>query len=90
MRKLQEGQAKQEQGALSKRVTREILRTEQYVQGPQTGQGLRKCFSPLKTLRGSRGPGISKEALTNIKIAILKETFAADTLTGDEQDLILE
>jgi hypothetical protein len=45
---------------------------------------------PLKRPRDSWGPGTYKEALTNVKIAILKENYPEEKLTEDEQDLILE
>jgi hypothetical protein len=45
---------------------------------------------PPKRLSDSSGPGTYKEALTNIKIAIFKETYPEDKLTEDEQDSILE
>jgi hypothetical protein len=38
----------------------------------------------------STGPGTYKEALTNIKIAIFKETYPADKLNEDDQTSILE
>jgi hypothetical protein len=36
------------------------------------------------------GPGKFKEALTNTKIAIFKETYPEDKLTEHDQDNILE
>jgi hypothetical protein len=35
-------------------------------------------------------PGIYKEALTNTKVAIFKETYPEDKLTEDDQDSILK
>jgi hypothetical protein len=45
---------------------------------------------PTKRSRNSTGRGTYKEALTNIKIAILKLTYPEDKLTEDDQDSILE
>jgi hypothetical protein len=45
---------------------------------------------PLKRPRDSSGPGTCREALTNIKIAILKENYPEDKLTEDDQEHILE
>jgi hypothetical protein len=43
-----------------------------------------------KRPRDSKGPGTYKEALTNIKIAIFRETYPEDKLTEDDQNSILE
>jgi hypothetical protein len=40
--------------------------------------------------RDSKGPGIYKEALTNIKVAIFRETYPEDKLIEDDQNSILE
>jgi hypothetical protein len=45
---------------------------------------------PPKKPRDSSGPGYYKEALTNIKIAIFKETYPEDKLTEHDQESILE
>jgi hypothetical protein len=45
---------------------------------------------PPKRPRDSSGPGYYKEALTNIKIAIFKETYPEDKLTEHDQESILE
>jgi hypothetical protein len=37
-----------------------------------------------------KGPGTYKEALTNVKIAIFRETYPEDKLTEDDQNSILE
>jgi hypothetical protein len=44
----------------------------------------------LKRLRDCSGPGTYKEALTNRKIAIFKETHPEDKLTEEDQNCILE
>jgi hypothetical protein len=44
---------------------------------------------PPKRPRDSSGPGNYKEALTNIKIAIFKETYPEDKLTEHDQESIL-
>jgi hypothetical protein len=43
-----------------------------------------------KRPRGLSGPGTYKEALTNIKIAIFKESYPEDKLNEDDQKYILE
>jgi hypothetical protein len=49
--------------------------------------------TPTKTIRTPKrprdlkGPGTYTEALTNIKIAIFKETYPEDKLTEDDQNL---
>jgi hypothetical protein len=40
--------------------------------------------------RDSKVPGTNKEALTNIKIAILRETYPEDKLNEDDQNSIFE
>jgi hypothetical protein len=45
---------------------------------------------PPKRPRDSSGPGNYKEALTNTKLAIFKETYPEDKLTEHDQDNILE
>jgi hypothetical protein len=45
---------------------------------------------PPKRPRDSSGPGNYKEALTNIKIAIFKETYPEDKLTKHDLESILE
>jgi predicted RNase H-like HicB family nuclease len=45
---------------------------------------------PPKRPRDFSGPGTYKEALTNIKIAILKETYPEDKLIEDDLSSILE
>jgi hypothetical protein len=35
------------------------------------------------------GPGIYREALTNVRIAILKKNYADDKLSEEDQELIL-
>jgi hypothetical protein len=45
---------------------------------------------PPKRPRDSSGPGYYKEALTNIKIAIFKETYSEDKLREDVQESNLE
>jgi hypothetical protein len=45
---------------------------------------------PPKRPRDSSGPGNYKEPLTNIKIAIFKETYPEDKVTEHGQDNILE
>jgi hypothetical protein len=44
----------------------------------------------LKRPRDFKGPGTYTQALTNIKIAIFKETYPEEKLTEDDQDSILE
>jgi hypothetical protein len=43
-----------------------------------------------KRPRDSKGPETYKEALTNIKIAVFRETYPEDKLTEDDQNSILE
>jgi hypothetical protein len=43
-----------------------------------------------KRPRDLKGPGTYTEALTNMKIAIFKETYREEKLTEDDQDSILE
>jgi hypothetical protein len=43
-----------------------------------------------KRPRDLKGPGTYTQALTNIKIAIFKETYPEEKLTEDDQDSILE
>jgi hypothetical protein len=45
---------------------------------------------PPKRPREPSGPGYYKEVLTNIKIAIFKETYPEDKLTKQDQESILE
>jgi hypothetical protein len=45
---------------------------------------------PPKRPRDWKGPGNYKEALTNIKVAIFKDTFPEDKVTVNDQDCILE
>jgi hypothetical protein len=45
---------------------------------------------PLNRHRDSSGPGYYKQTLTNIKIAIFKETYPEDKLTEHGQESILE
>jgi hypothetical protein len=45
---------------------------------------------PPKRPRDWKGPGNYKEALTNIKVAIFKDTFPEDKVTENDQDCILE
>jgi hypothetical protein len=46
--------------------------------------------SPKKKPRDSSGSGTYKETLTNIKIAIFRETYPEDKLTEDDQNCILD
>jgi hypothetical protein len=43
-----------------------------------------------KRLRDDKGPGTYKEALTNFKIVIFRETFPEDRITMDDRDSIFE
>jgi hypothetical protein len=43
-----------------------------------------KTTRPPKRPRDSTGPGIYKEALTNIKMVVFKETYLEDILTEDD------
>jgi hypothetical protein len=45
--------------------------------------------SAPKRPRNSCGPGTYKEALTNIKIAIIRETYPENKLTNDNQGRVL-
>jgi hypothetical protein len=65
------------------------IRKEKYPPGLLRGQGwwdilLQKQSEP------QNGPGTYKEALTNFKIAIFRETFPEDRITKDDRDSILE
>jgi hypothetical protein len=57
--------------------------------GPLIGLCLR-VIPPRKRCDLQKGQGTYKEALTNVKIAILKENYPEEKLTEDEQDLTLE
>jgi hypothetical protein len=46
--------------------------------------------TPPKRPRNSSGPGTYKEVLTNIKIAIFRETYPEDKLPEIDQNHILE
>jgi hypothetical protein len=48
-----------------------------------------KEVNPPKRPRDLMGPGTYREALTNVKIAILKENYPEDKLSEEDQDLIL-
>jgi hypothetical protein len=45
---------------------------------------------PPKRPRDWKGPGNYKEELTNIRVAIFKDTFPEDKVTENDQDCILE
>jgi hypothetical protein len=45
---------------------------------------------PPKRPRDCKGPGNYKEALTNIKVAIFKDTYPEDKVSENDQDCILE
>jgi hypothetical protein len=56
---------------------------------PLRGQGQR-AVPPQKWPEPQKRPGTYKEALTNIKIAIFRETYPEDKLTEEDQNYILE
>jgi hypothetical protein len=56
---------------------------------PLTGQGQR-AVPPQKWPELQKGPGTHKEALTNVKIAIFRETYPEDKLSEEYQNYILE
>jgi hypothetical protein len=88
------GQAKQKLWAFS----------NQEMQAPKRGETSTKTSkrprsegsTPTETARDPKrprdlsGPGTYKEALTNIKIAIFKESYPEDKLNEDDQKYILE
>jgi hypothetical protein len=43
-----------------------------------------------KRTRDDRCPGTYREALTNLKIAIFRETYPEDRITEDDRDSMLE
>jgi hypothetical protein len=87
--KLEVGQAKQEVGAFSNQEMQARLNGEKPQPKPRRGQGQRAV--PLqKWPELQKVPGNYKEALTDIKIAIFKETYPEDKLNEDDQTHILE
>jgi hypothetical protein len=56
---------------------------------PLRGQGQR-AVPPQKWPELQKGPGTYTEALTNIKIATLRETYPEDKLNEEDQNYILE
>jgi hypothetical protein len=66
------------------RQSREKLQTKH-----PRGQGQR-AVPPQKWPELQKGPGTYKEAPTNIKIAIFRETYPEDKLNEDDQNYILE
>ncbi|PNF15260.1 hypothetical protein B7P43_G00966 [Cryptotermes secundus] len=56
---------------------------------PLRGQGQR-AVPPQKEPELQKGPGTYKEAVTNIKVAIFRETYPEDKLTEYDQNSILE
>jgi hypothetical protein len=58
---------------------------------PRSGGSIPKEMARApKRPRDSSGPGTNKEAPTNIKTAIFRETYPEDKLTEEDQNYILE
>jgi hypothetical protein len=70
-------------------------REEKPPPGLQRGQGWREILlqkrpEPKKRPRDDKGPGTYKEALTNFKIAIFRETYPEDKITEEDRNSILD
>jgi hypothetical protein len=88
-KKQEQGQAKQKLGAFSNQEMRARPSRGKPQPKPQRGRGQR-VVPPLKRPEIQKDPGTYKEALTNIKIAIFKETYPEDKLNKEDQKNILE
>jgi hypothetical protein len=64
--------------------------TETLIRPRSEGSTRTETARAPKTPKDSKGPGTYKEAPTNIKIAIFRETYPEDKLTEDDQNYILE
>jgi hypothetical protein len=78
-----------ERGAFSNQEMQVCPSREKPQPKPQRGQGQR-AVPTQKWPELQKCPGTYKEALTNIKIAIFKETYREDKLNEDDQNYILE
>jgi hypothetical protein len=89
------GRAKQKLGAFNNQEMRARPSSGKTQPKPQTGQDQR-VVTPTEMARDPKMPkdlsgrGTYKEALTNIKIAISKESYPEDKLNEDDQKNILE
>jgi hypothetical protein len=73
------------------RATKEVeTSTETPKRQRSEGSTLTETVRPPKRPRDCKGPGNYKETLTNIKIAIFKETYPENKVTDNDQDCILE